>query len=115
MIPTRRSFLVGLIAAPAVLRLGLWMPVKAQPIVVWGLAESPVEYDAAWLQSQVEKHLTEMMQSERPIFYNNYGYQLVNLAAQRVIAEHSPAEWQAHVDRSYRFAIDMAKYRRGIQ
>ena len=41
MITSRRSFLAGLVAAPTILKFGLWMPVKAQPILI---------VDASWLR-----------------------------------------------------------------
>jgi hypothetical protein len=58
MIPTRRTFLTGLVAAPAVLRLGLYMPVKkwieATPFM-WGCVEFIPTYENSGLSTlQIE-------------------------------------------------------------
>ncbi len=96
---SRRLFLTGLVAAPAVLRLGLWMPVKAQPLV--GFTDYDLTSAEARLARAIQNDLTVLMANNTPIRYNDSGIKLISDACTRAITAYDPVAWQAHVDRVF--------------
>lgn len=95
---SRRSFLTGLVAAPAVLRLGVWMPVKAWseptflPIGVGGISVAEAE---RWLRDSMQYELRKIMAAGNPTPCSDAGVRLLESAANQAWNLLSPQEQNA--------------------
>ena len=113
MITSRRSFLIGLVAAPAVLKLGLWMPIRpipALPTLISYEDGKIFEFQSARsLNALLSDELLGLLSSKEPLFYNHQGFGIITEAARSAVAKYSPAQRQTLIDQSFRFVIDAAK------
>ena len=75
---SRRKCLTGLIAAPAVLRLGLWMPVRPLPLPINFQIYGPIGTE--WLRAQLEKEMLRLLSTNDPLPYSENGFPRVSSA-----------------------------------
>jgi hypothetical protein len=103
---SRRSFFLGLVAAPAVLRLGLWMPVRSAPPVGftgWDMSAEGALVRA--LHRDLGDALIHAMRDAAPLHYDCRCVVTISEVCERVLASYEPAALAAHVDASYKFMM----------
>lgn len=76
---SRRRILTGLIAAPAVLKLGLWMPVKSPKI-----SFSIVSVNQEWLEGQLQDSLMEFFARNSLVPYTDAGIEKIAQVVEKV-------------------------------
>lgn len=80
---SRRQLILGIGTAPAILKLGLWMPIKS--------VVEPWSYEALevfWLQRSIKRSIEEvLMGPPRPLYYNDAGIHVIKQATMKAIKQ----------------------------
>lgn len=88
---TRRSALFGLLAAPALIRPGVLMSVRAPKVWLPGMPA------AEWLSDAIRDALTDAISSSAPVRYDDAGLALIRDAVGEVLA-YTDAEFRPTVN-----------------